>query len=248
MKSIFLVFLCSLQFLSANAKVLTLIPEASGITYVKKTNTLFVVNDEGILYELNLKGKILRKKHLGSFDLEGISFDSKNDLLILAIEGRDNILLVHRNNFHIKKEISIKRKYKNKLLLKKDKKRGLEGIVLIDSYVYISNQSNIAYPKEDASVIVILPYTIKKKKLKIIRILDHGLKDISGLTYYRGDLYLVSDKKSTIYQYSFKVKRIIKKKKLNKSHAQEGITFDKKGNLYIADDKGKILVYKNFKM
>ena len=241
MKSIFLVFLCSLQFLSANAKVLTLIPEASGITYVKKTNTLFVVNDEGILYELNLKGKILRKKHLGSYDLEGISFDSKNDLLILAIEGRDNIL-------HIKKEISIKRKYKNKLLLKKDKKRGLEGIVLIDSHVYISNQSNIAYPKEDASVIVILPYTIKKKKLKIIRILDHGLKDISGLTYYKGDLYLVSDKKSTIYQYSFKVKRIIKKKKLNKSHAQEGITFDKKGNLYIADDKGKILVYKNFKM
>ena len=112
MKSIFLVFLCFLQFISANAKVLTLIPEASGITYVKKTNTLFVVNDEGILYELSLKGKILRKKKIGSYDLEGISFDSKNDLLILAIEGRDNILLVHRNNFHIKKEISVKRKYK----------------------------------------------------------------------------------------------------------------------------------------
>ena len=64
MKSIFLVFLCSLQFLSANAKVLTLIPEASGITYVKKTNTLFVVNDEGILYELNLKGKIFRGNKL----------------------------------------------------------------------------------------------------------------------------------------------------------------------------------------
>ena len=248
MKRILLVFLCSLQFLSANVKILALIPEASGITYVKKTNTLFVVNDEGSLYELSLKGKIIRKKKLASYDLEGISYDFKNDLLILAIEGRDNILLVHRNNFKIKKEISIKRKYKKKLLLKKDKKRGLEGIVLINSQLYVSNQSKLTYPKEDASVIVILPYTIKKKKLKIIDILNHGLKDISGLTYYKGHLYMISDTTSTIYLYSFKEKRIIKEKKLTHAHAQEGITFDKKGNLYIADDKGKILVYKNFKM
>jgi len=248
MKSIFLIFLCSLPFLNANAKVLALIPEASGITYVKKTNTLFVVNDEGFLYELSLKGKILRKKNLGSYDFEGISFDKKNNLLILIIEGKDNILLVHLKNFHIKKEISIKRKYKNKLLLKKDKKRGLEGITLIDSNLYLSNQSRIAYPKEDASVIVILPYNTKKKKLKILRIIDHGLIDISGLTYHKGDLYLVSDKTSTIFLYSFKEKRIIKEKKLNSAHAQEGIAFDKKGNLYIADDKGKVLLYKNFKM
>ncbi len=54
----------STQNIFANIKIIAKIPEASGISYSKSSNTLFVVNDEGTIYELSTKGKILRKKSL----------------------------------------------------------------------------------------------------------------------------------------------------------------------------------------
>ena len=81
------------SMLNLNAKTIAKIPEASGIVYVKKTNSLFVANDEGTIYELTKKGKILRKKFLGKYDLEGITYDKKNDKLLLAVEGDESILI-----------------------------------------------------------------------------------------------------------------------------------------------------------
>jgi xanthine dehydrogenase molybdopterin-binding subunit B len=48
------------------------IPEASGISYCNSSDTLIVANDEGTYYEINRKGKILQKKKLGKYDLEGV--------------------------------------------------------------------------------------------------------------------------------------------------------------------------------
>ena len=57
---------------------------------------------------------------------------------------------------------------------------------------------------------------------------------------------MVSDKKSLLIQYDLQLKKVIKKEKLQKKFAQEGITFDNNGNLYIADDKGQILKIEKF--
>lgn len=51
------------QNLFAKEKVIAKIPEASGIVYSEKSNTLFVVNDEGTIYEVSLRGKIKREKN-----------------------------------------------------------------------------------------------------------------------------------------------------------------------------------------
>ena len=45
-------------------------------------------------------------------------------------------------------------------------------------------------------------------------------------------------------KYDLDKQKIVKKKKLSKRYAQEGITFDDKGNIYIADDNGKVLKLK----
>ena len=240
------IILISIQNLFAKEKVIAKVPEASGIVYSEKSNTLFVVNDEGKIYELSTKGQILKKLNLGKYDLEGITIDEDKGLLILAIEGDEKILVLNQDNFKILNEIKIKRKYKKINVLKKDSKNGIEGIVLFKDKLYISNQSKNKYPKADSSVIVIVDYDLSKKKLKIKNIIDHGITDVSGLTFYKDTLFMISDKNNLLLSYDIKNNKIIKKYKLSKKYAQEGLTFDKKENLYIADDNGQILKIQKF--
>ena len=239
-----------LSTLTLNAKTIAKIPEASGIKYVKKSNSLFVVNDEGTIYELSKKGKILRKRFLGKYDLEGITYDKKNDKLLLAVEGDESILILDRESLDFEQEIKIKRKYKKLKLLKKSKKAGIEAIAIDENGdIYLSNQSRITYKKKlkvNASVVFKID-SLDKKKAKITEVFNHGYIDIAGLTFHDGYLYMVSDKKNLLIKYDIKTNTTIKKIKLKKS-AQEGICFDGKNNIYIADDKGRILKYKKDKL
>lgn len=240
-----MLIIISVQNILAKEKIIAKVPEASGIAYSYKSNTLFAVNDEGSIYELSLEGEILRKEKIGKYDLEGIAIDDKNDLILLAIEGDDEILVLSKKKFKEKHKISIKRTYEGVKVLKKGDD-GLEGLALYKNKLYASNQSNKRYPKEDSSVIVVMDYDLKKNKQKIKSIIDHGFIDIAGLTFYNDILFMVSDKENLLIQYDIKLNKVIKKEKLSKEFAQEGITFDDKGNLYIADDKGQILKIKKY--
>lgn len=240
-----LILITFIQNLFAKEKVIAKIPEASGISYSKKSNTLFVVNDEGTVYEISKKGKILRKKKIGKYDLEGIVVDDEKNLLLIALEGEDDILVLSKDDMSIQKQISIKRTFDGVKVLKKGAD-GLEGIALYKNEIYASNQSNNLYPKADSSVIVVIDYDLSKTKQKIKRVINHGFKDVAGLTFYKDILFMVSDEKALLIQYDIKKKKVIKKEKLSKKFAQEGITFDNKGNLFIADDNGQILKIKEF--
>jgi len=234
------------QNLFAKEKIIAKVPEASGISYSQTSNTLFVVNDEGSIYELNKKGKILRKKKIGNYDFEGIVVDDKNNLLLVAIEGDEKVLVLSKDKMKEQMKISIKRSFEGVKVLKKGGD-GIEGLALYRDELYASNQSTKKYPKADSSVIVVFDYDLKKKKQKIKRIINHGYKDIAGLTFFEDYLYMVSDKKSLLIKYDLKRKKSIKNYKLNKKFAQEGIAFDNKGNLFIADDNGQILKIKDLK-
>ena len=218
------------------------IPEASGICYAKNTNTLFVANDEGKVFEISTDGKILRKKRLGNYDLEGVACDSKKGKLYFAVEKSDNILVVNQKNLKVQKEIDIKREYKKIAVLRKDKKNGIEGIAITPDGIYISNQSTKRYPKPDSSVLVRID-SLKKKKVAIKDIVDHGYIDIAGLCFHGGYMYMVSDTDDLLIKYDLKNKKTVAEKKLP-SFAQEGVAFDDNSNIYIADDDGRIMKYK----
>jgi len=229
-----------------DAKKLVEIPEASGICYIEKTDMLIVVNDEGWIYKLTTKGEIKRKFFLGKYDLEGITYDKKNDKLFVAIEGKESILVLNRESLEVENEVEIKRKFEKVNLLKKAKSSGIEAIA-IDSNgdIYLSNQSKITYKKKlkkNASVVFKID-SIKKKKAKIVEVYNHGYKDIAGLTFHDGYLYMTSDTENLLIKYDLKNNKSIKEIKLPKS-AQEGICFDNNGYVYIADDDGRILRYK----
>lgn len=233
------------QNLFAKEKIIAKIPEASGITYSISSDSLFVVNDEGSVYELSRKGKILRKKKIGKYDFEGIAVDDINNVLLLAVEGKENILILSKDTFDKINEVSIERTHQGVKVLKKGAD-GIEGIALHKNKIYLSNQSNKLFPKDDSSVILIVNYDLKKKKQKIENIINPGITDISGITFVDDILYMISDKNNLIVNYDIKKKKILKKDKLSKKFAQEGITFDKKGNLFIADDNGQILKIKKY--
>ena len=74
-----LFILLSMQNLFAKEKVIAKIPEASGIVYSQKSDTLFVVNDEGKIYEITTNGKLVKKLNIGKYDFEGITIDEINE-------------------------------------------------------------------------------------------------------------------------------------------------------------------------
>ena len=225
-----------------NAKTIAKIPEASGICYVKNLNQLIVVNDEGWIYRLTKKGKILEKKQLGDYDLEGVAYDDISKKLYIADERKNSIFVLDITNFKILQKIKIKKKYKNISILKKSKNKGIEAIAIKDGEIYLSNQSFKKWPNKNASIVFKIG-KIKNNKAKIVNIYNHGYIDIAGLTFHKNHLYMTSDKKNLLIKYDLENNKTIKKIRLKKS-AQEGICFDDEDNIYIADDNGKILKYK----
>ncbi|MCD6653248.1 MAG: SdiA-regulated domain-containing protein [Sulfurovum sp.] len=223
-------------------EVIADIPEASGICYSGTTDTLFVANDEGKIYEISTSGKILRQKKLGKYDLEGVACDDAKKQLYFVLEGKDNLLIVDQNTLQVLKEINVERTYRGKKLLVKDKEHGLEGIAIGEDKIYLANQSKNPYPKDDPSIIVVID-KYNDKEAKIETVIDPHRKDIAGLSFYKGYFYMVSDKEDLLIKYDLKKAKTVWVRKLPK-FSQEGITFDNEGMMYLADDEGRVLKYR----
>lgn len=219
------------------AKEIAKIAEASGIDYCLDTQTFIVVNDEGLYYEIDKKGTTHQKVNLGKYDLEGVVCTPKE--LIFVVENRG--LLVVDTKSHQTKEIEISQRYHNRTIKLFDKKDGVEGIAKMGKRIYLAKQSK----KRKGSYIAVVE--IDDFKGKIVDIIEHGLVDTAGLTYYEGLLYMVSDKEDIIVAYDIDKEKEVKKMSLKKG-AWEGITFDTKGDLYLADDEGRVVKYKHKKL
>ena len=218
---------------SAKGNKIAKIPEASGISYCNRSDTLIVANDEGSYYEISRKGKILQKKKLGKYDLEGVVCEEKQ--IFFAIEDK-GILIVDRKTGK-KKKVIIDTLYEGKKLPLFGKKDGVEGIAKSGNYVYLAKQSK----KKKRSFIAVVKLTPYPSR--VIDVIEHHIADTAGLTYHNGYLYMVSDKEDMLIKYDLEKRKIIEKVKLGKG-AWEGIDFDDKGYVYLADDDGRVLKYK----
>jgi uncharacterized protein YjiK len=209
------------------------IPEASGISYCSGSDTLIVVNDEGPYYEINRKGKILHKIKLGNYDLEGAVCEE--DQLIFVREDK-GLLMVDRKTDK-KKKVILDTLYQGKKLSLFEKKEGIEGIAKTGNTLYLSKQSK----KKKGSFIAVVK--LKPYPSRIIDVIKPKIADISGLDLHDGYLYMVSDKKDLLIKFDLEKKKIVQKVKLTEG-AWEGIAFDAKGNVYLADDDGRVVKYR----
>jgi len=210
------------------------IPEASGVSYCENSNTLVVANDEGTYFEISLKGKILQKVKLGKYDLEGVVCEDEK--MIFAIENK-GILILDRKTGK-KKKVIVDSLYQGKRVSLFDKKGGIEGITKVGNLLYLAKQSK-KKKKSFIAVVKLMPYPSH-----IVDIIEHRIADTAGLTYHDGYLYMVSDKKDLLIKYDLQEKKVLKKITLP-TGAWEGIAFDSKGYIYLADDDdGQIFKYK----
>lgn len=218
---------------NAEGKKIAKIPEASGISYCNSSDTLIVANDEGTYYEISRKGKILQKIKLGKYDLEGVVCEE--DTLFFALENK-GMLMVERQTGK-KKKIIVDDFYNGKKLSLFGKKAGVEGIAKVGNMVYLAKQSK-KKKKSFIAVVKLTPYPSR-----IVDVIEHHIADTAGLTYHDGKLYMVSDKEDLLIKYDLEKKKIMKQVKLEEG-AWEGIAFDHKGNVYLADDDGRVVKYK----
>jgi len=208
--------------------IIASIPEASGIAYCEESNSLVVASDEGSFYELSTMGDILTEHKLGNYDLEGVVCEKEQ--FVFAVEG-GTLLQVDRQTLR-SKELKLKGTG-----YKLTKKHGIEGITKIGDLYYLSIQEKKR--KKDANLLVV---KLGVNYAKVIKVINHRIIDSSGMQYHNKKLYIVSDKKEKLYIYDLKREKVLKKIKLPK-FAQEGITFDKEGFVYFADDDGFVLKY-----
>jgi uncharacterized protein YjiK len=204
------------------------IPEASGISYCQESDTLVVANDEGTFYELSTSGAILSEHKLGYYDLEGVVCEKEH--FVFAVE-KGELLVVTRSKSKIK-HLKVKGQG-----FKLTKKASIEGIAKVGKFYYLSIQEKKR--KENAKILVV---KLGANHAKVVKVINSNIIDSAGMEYHDKKLYIVSDKKDKLYVYNLKKQQIKKKIKLPK-FAQEGVTFDKSGNVYFADDDGAVMKY-----
>jgi len=213
------------------------IPEASGIDYCTNSDTLVVASDKGDYYEIDRKGHILKKKRLGDYDLEGVVCHDGEFIFVLEDQG---LLFVDREDGGTKKVI-VDTTWHDREIPLFDTKNGAEGIAFSGDTFYLAKQAK----KKKEAFIAVLHYD--QHQLKIIDLIEYKIPDTAGLTLHNGDLYMVSDKKDLLIRYDLKKKKVAQKTKLPKG-AWEGIAFDKKGSVYLADDDGYVWKFSERKL
>ena len=216
----------------STGKVIAEIAEASGIGYCSDSDTLIVANDEGSYYEISTEGKVIEKKKLGNYDLEGVVCEDSQ--MIFAVENK-GILIVERKRGQ-DQNVILHTDFSGEKPTLFNKKTGVEGIAKNGDKIYLSKQSK---KKKNAFIAVVdlttTPYSITD-------VIEHGISDTSGLSYYEGYLYMVSDRKDLLVKYDLENRKKVHKVKLPKG-AWEGIAFDNNGFVYLADDDGRVLKY-----
>ncbi len=234
----------------ASDKAIASIAEASGICYSTTRDSLFVVSDRGILYELDTAGKELNKKTYKTskgkkYDFEGVACDDASGNVAVAVEGKDNIMTINQSTLEkVPDTGDILRPADNTLYKDKDGKNGIEGITYHNGKVFISNQSNNTYPNKDASFIFTLTPSYKAVQPTIDSIIDPKLLDMSGLSFYHDTLYIIHQR-DKLTSFDLTNQQVIKTITLPDGIKAEGVAFDNSGHIYFAyDNKTNGKVYK----
>lgn len=230
----------------------TTIAEPSGVTYHPIRRTLFVVDDEGHIYEIRPDGTVIQTKALQARDLEGITTNPTTGWLYAAVEDDEAILEISPHTLTIHREFKINRTFEGKPLLKKGG-MGIEAIAFVPDAshpeggtFWIGNQSFSRKPDGEPSIIceVVVPLLTSEAaeaEVKIIRFFKMGFLDISGLAYNAkaDSLVLISDTTNLLVELKRDGTNL--HRYLLPGDDQEGITLDGLGYMYIAQESGQII-------
>lgn len=192
------------------------VKEPSDLVYSPTTNTLFVASDNGFIAEINLEGQRIRISEQIGYDLEGVTL--LNDTLVIVDEFTRLFALYDKQFNRIR---NVRLNYGG------GRNKAFESITWIPEL-----KQFITMTEKDPVWVFILDESLQ---IKDEFELPFHTRDVSGLCWHDGDLWILSDEDRTVFcvRYpDFKVKKAYRLPIIN----PEGLAFDNQGNMFICSD------------
>ena len=201
------------------------IPEPSGIS--ASDTHLYIVSDKnGSIYKVNLSGGIVQKIKTKYTDVEGVTFNSISNSLLIVNESKRALIALNLKGKRIEKTIILGKQ--------KEPNSGLEGVCFDanENKLYAVNEKS---PKE------LLVLNLKGKIVNTFKV--KFSKDISGICLDKktNSFWLVSDESKAIYN-------ITKKGELLKSYKipvekAEGIVIHNNKFYIVSDNLNSLFIF-----
>jgi len=200
------------------------IPEPSDVCLAANKSSLFIVSDQGLLYQTDLQGKVLKQSTLTGDDFEAVYAD---DNFVYVVDESDRKLYkVDATTLTLSKTIDIP--YKGEL------NEGAEGI----SY---NTSNNHFYIVTEKNPILIREFDVNFNLISETKFKDAS--DVSSMQFYNNQLYFLSDEDHCILKLDDTYK-VIQKWNFNIPNP-EGFCFDKDGNIIILSDEMEAIFFIN---
>jgi uncharacterized protein YjiK len=228
------------------------IVQPSGICYHPARKTLFVVSDEGDVFEIRTDGTPVSRTRVPG-DLEDVTVDPRTGLLYIVVEGQDVILEFDPETRVILRRFPVNREFKgDPNFLQKQIDRydnGLESLTFVPDGKSPEGGTFYAGNQEDPPCILELSIPLKTSggsgEARIVRVLPFKMDDPSGLLYDpgTGHLMVVGDADNIFAEITLDGELV--REYAFPGNDQEGIAWDPDGYLYIAQDSGGIIKLKD---
>jgi uncharacterized protein YjiK len=203
------------------------IPEPSDICYSSKSNTFFIVSDNGILFETDKDCKVLKKQSQEGTDFEAVYTDE--NYVYAVDESNRTIYKYEITSLQLIKSYTIP--YEGA------RNKGYES--------FDFNKTTNSYSLITESNPILLFELDKDFKVTNQTDLSKIASDISSARYYNGSLWLLSDEDMMLLKLNPTNYEVISKWSLPVINP-EGLTFDNEGNILIScDDMQRVYYFKN---
>ena len=200
------------------------IPEPSDLCFSFDKKSIFMVSDEGFLFETDKNGTIIRKANFEGVDCEAVFADEK--FVYVVEETTREIKVFNLKDLTLEKTIS--------LPYSGGRNKGYEAFTFNKSknkYIVLTEKDPVFLFELDLEFKVF-------NKIKLEKI----ARDISAATYHNNFLWLLSDEDNTVFKLNPNNYEVLKKWKI-KVLNPEGISFDENGNMLILSDDLKRLYF-----
>lgn len=199
------------------------ISEPSDIAVSKDGKSLFIVSDDGALYETDLKGNSIRSTAIGIIDAEAVYAD---DEYVFVVEERTRLI----------KQYSIK-EFKLIRTIEISYQGGRNKS--FESLTKTTNNEWLLFTERDP----VWMFQLNSSFEVINRVKWEVSGDISAATWHNEKLWLLSDEGAEVWLTDFQSQSIIKRFKLPILNP-EGIAFLPNGKmLIVSDDRHKLYVF-----
>lgn len=216
----------SVSFLKPSKSISLNIPEPSDVCVAANGKTLFIVSDNGGLYETDLEGKVLRSTTIDLNDAEGVYADNEN---IYLVEERNRFIKQYSiKDFALVNTVYVPYSGGRNKSFESIAKRSEGGFVL--------------FTEKDP----VWMFELNEQFQETGRVKWNLPGDISAATFWKNSLWLLSDERAEIWLTDFEQKSIVKRFKLPVLNP-EGIAFLPNGTLLIlSDDEHRLYFFNDF--